>query len=142
MSRIAANVPPIDRSAGRGYLWAGVGVCLLGIALVVVQISLKYLFVPWYTPALATIGVCLLLLSLARRRTVLRVIALLMVVALAGVEWFVLVSGSKLPDYAGPARAGQQLPAFSTTLADGRPFTDADFRDGSRSVMVFFRGRW
>jgi hypothetical protein len=49
----------------------------------------------------------------------------------------------KLPDYEGPARAGQQLPAFQATLAsNGRPFTDADLGDGHRRVMVFFRGRW
>ena len=29
-----------------------------------------------------------------------------------------------------------------STFADGRPFTDEDLRDGSRHVMVFFRGRW
>ena len=65
-----------------------------------------------------------------------------MVAAFAGFQWYFLASLVKLPDYDGPVRAGRQLPAFSTTLADGRPFTDADFRDGSRRVMVFFRGRW
>ena len=121
---------------------AGIGVCLLGLLLPVAQFSLKLLVVPWYSPALATLGVFLLLVSLARRRSFPRVAALVVVAALAGFQWFFWVSLIKLPDYAGPARAGQQFPAFSTTLADGSPFTDSDFRDKSRHVMVFFRGRW
>ncbi len=49
---------------------------------------------------------------------------------------------AKLPAYAGPAQAGQTLPAFRTTLADGRAFTEQDLQDGAFSVLVFFRGRW
>jgi hypothetical protein len=48
----------------------------------------------------------------------------------------------KLPAYEGPARPGQEFPAFASTYPDSRSFTEADLRDGSRRAMVFFRGRW
>ena len=146
MSVTAPNIPTTspatERSRGRPYFWAGIVACLLGVALVFVQFGLKHLFVPWYSPMLATIGGGLLLLSVARRRSIPRVIALVLVAVLAGFEWYFLVSFVKLPDYEGPARTGQKLPPFSTTLASGSTFTDADLRDGSRRVLVFFRGRW
>jgi hypothetical protein len=139
---IPATSPATDRSRGRAYFWAGLAAWLLGLALVFVQFGLKHLFVPWYSPVLATLGAFLLLASVARRRSIPRVVALVLVAALAGLQWYFLVSLVKLPDYEGPAKAGKQLPAFRTTLADGRPFTRADLRDGSQRVLVFFRGRW
>jgi hypothetical protein len=142
MSTVSTAPPATARSQGRAYFWAGVGACLLGLALAVVQFSLKILFVPWYTPVLATLGALLLLVAVARRPSILRVVVLLLFTALAGLEWFFLVSLMKLPSYEGPAQPGRQLPAFQATLADGRPFTETDLRDGSRRVMVFFRGRW
>ena len=139
---IPTTSPATDRCRGRAYFWAGIAACLLGVALVYVQFRLKHLFVPWYSPVLATVGAVLLLLSVARRWSILRVIALVLVAVLAGFEWYVVASFLKLPDYEGPVRAGQKLPSFSATLASGRTFTEADLQDGSRRVMVFFRGRW
>jgi hypothetical protein len=124
-------------------LWAGLGACVLGVGLMIAQFSLKRLdFVPWYAPALATVGALLLAVAFLRRPGVLRGLVLLLVVVLAGYLWFVLAGAGQLPAYNGPARAGERVPEFRTTLADGRPFTDADLRDGSRRAMVFFRGRW
>jgi hypothetical protein len=134
--------PASGGSSGRGYFWAGIGACLLGLALVVAQFSLKRLGTPWYSPALATVGAVMLLAALARRWSIPRVVALVLIAGFAGLQWYFLVVLMKLPTYEGPARAGQPFPAFHSTLADGRPFTDADLRDGSRRVMVFFRGRW
>jgi hypothetical protein len=142
MTTLSPPPQAIERSRGGGYLWAGVAACLLGIALAAVQFSLKQLFTPWYAPALATIGAVLLLVAVARRRTIIRVLALVVILAVAGLQWLVLGSLMKLPAYEGPARAGQPFPAFQTAFADGRTFTDADLRDGSRRCMVFFRGRW
>jgi hypothetical protein len=139
---IATTAPASERSRGRTYLWAGIVVSLLGLALAVAQFSLKILGVPWYSPALATLGILLLLVSLVRRTAIPRVLALVLVTTLAGLEWYTLVSLMKLPAYEGPAQPGQPLPAFRSTLADGRSFTDADLRDGSRRVLAFFRGRW
>jgi hypothetical protein len=60
MSTSAPNVsttaPSIDRSRGRVIFWTGIGACLLGLVLVVVQLGLKLVFVPWYSPILATLG--------------------------------------------------------------------------------------
>src|SRR5439155_152834 len=80
MTTFPTTSPAIDRSRGRALLWLGLCLCLLGPALVVAQFSLKRLAVPWYSPALATLGACLLLASLVRRRTVVRFLALLLVV--------------------------------------------------------------
>ncbi len=146
MSVNAPNVrparPEAGRRYGRFYLWAGLAACLLGLVLAIAQFGLKVTGVPWYSPALATAGAVLLLVAVARRHSVPRVIALVLVTALAGFEWYTLVWLMKLPAYEGPALAGRPLPAFASTRADGRPFTDADLRDGSRRVMTFFRGRW
>src|SRR5205809_5775134 len=93
-----------DRSKGLGYFWAGIAICLLGIALAVVQYSLKMLIAPWYVPVLATLGALLLLRSMALRRSATRLIGLVLVAALAGFEWYFVVSLAKLPEYQGPAR--------------------------------------
>jgi hypothetical protein len=65
-----------------------------------------------------------------------------LVAAFAGLQWYFLVALMKLPAYEGPAQAGNPLPAFHAIRADGRPFTEADLRDGSWRVLTFFRGRW
>ncbi len=132
----------IDRSRGRGYLWTGIVLAILAIVLGVVQYAFKLLVVPWQVPIVTTLGVLLLCVSASRRRTVTRILVLVLITALAGLEWFFVVSMSRLPAYQGPAHAGLKIPAFQTTLADGRPFTDKDLQDGRPSVMTFFRGRW
>ena len=130
-------------AVGRGYLLAGLTLAVLAIALFIGQFAvLKRTGVPWYLPALTTVGALLVVLALAQRRSVTRVLALLVVAALAGLEWFFLASLTRLPEYAGPAQTGQPMPAFQTALADGTSFGDADLRDGKATVMVFFRGRW
>src|SRR5262245_32232050 len=118
--------PAPNPAAGRGYLWLALVVFLLSLAAAVAQYSLKHLVVPWYLPALTTLAVILVIASLARRCSVTRIIALVLLTALAAGEWFFLVSFSKLPTYQGPAQAGMRIPAFQTTLADGRTFTDRD----------------
>lgn len=142
MTNLAAAGPTTERSHGRGYLWAGIGLALLGIVLGVVQYSLKQLIVPWYAAVLASLGVLLLLVSLGKRRSLVRFLVLGLVVALAGFEWVFLLSLSKIPAYQGPAWAGEKLPAFQTTLADGSSFTEKDLERGTPSVLVFFRGHW
>jgi hypothetical protein len=145
MTTVSATAPQVQRSRGRALLWLGLFVCLLGPALIVAQFSLKRLSMPWYSPALATLGACLLLASLVRRRTVVRFLALVLVVGVAAFQWYALAVLMKLPAYAGPVVEGTHLPSFHSEVVDeqgARPFTDADLRDGSRRVMVFFRGRW
>lgn len=142
MATLSTAPPTIQRSHGRGYFWAGLGLCLLGLVLAAVQFSLKVLVVPWYTPVLATLGAFELLVSVVKRRTIPRILFLVLVAAFAGLQWYGLVVLLKLPAYEGPAQAGKPLPAFHAKRADGRPFTEVDFRDGSWRVLTFFRGRW
>ena len=143
MNAVSTAAPVQERSLGRGYLWGGIGLCVLGLVAVAVQwMVLKQLFAPWYAPVLATVGLALVVCSLAQRRSVTRFIALVLIAALAGFQWYFLLVLSRLDPYNGPALVGEKFPAFQTTFADGRPFTDKNLQDGIPSVMVFFRGRW
>jgi hypothetical protein len=136
------TVPVKPRSLGRNYLWSGIGLSLLGIAVYAIQVVLGHLFVPWYLLIVLTGGVLLIARSIVLRRTVTRIIVLGMFGLLTGFEWYFLLSLSRLPAYDGPARVGQAIPSFRTELADGRAFSDADLRDGKTTVLTFFRGRW
>jgi hypothetical protein len=142
MTTVSSTPPTTTRSTGRAWFWAGLGACLLGLALLAVHISQKWLFMPWYTPALATLGALFVLVAVARRRSIVRVAALLLLAAFAGLQWFFFASLMRLPAYEGPARPGQPFPAFHSSFADSRPFVNADLQDGTRRALVFFRGRW
>ncbi|MEX2121253.1 MAG: hypothetical protein WD847_16795 [Pirellulales bacterium] len=148
MSTVATTSTVKERSRGRATFWAGIGVCLIGLALCVVESSPSRLIVPLYAAELTTLGVLLLLWSVIQRPSVVRVVALALIAALAAFQWYILVSArpssydGRLPNYDGPARAGEKIPAFRSTLADGRPFTEKDLQQGTPSVLVFFRGRW
>lgn len=135
------TLTPEERSRGRWYFWAGLLLCPLALALVFVQLSLNYLATPWYQPILTTLGAGLLLAAVLRRWSMVRVVCLLLVAVLAGLEWYVLVSLMKLPEYQGPVQ-GQTLPAFTAHFADGRSFSADDLSDGSERALIFFRGRW
>src|SRR5262249_50087820 len=76
-----------SRPSGRLALGLGVGCALLGLLLYGVQLSAGRTDAPWYAPALATLGVVLVLSSLQRRRGVWRVLALVLVMFLAAFEW-------------------------------------------------------
>ena len=129
------------RSPGRVLVAAGLGFAALGMAGYAAQLSQHRLTTPWYLPASATLGAVLVAASLWQRRSVWRVLALLLVVLVAGAEWTFLLS-LRLPAYSGPVAAGRSFPAFSTMRADGTPFTRADLEGGPNHVLVFFRGRW
>src|SRR5437016_4672060 len=81
--------PPLastKRSAGRLYLWLGVALVVLGPVVYMIQLQAKMLKVPWYAPTLATLGVALVLFSLARKVTISRIAALAVCGLLAGGE--------------------------------------------------------
>ncbi|MCI0681636.1 MAG: hypothetical protein L0Y71_06000 [Gemmataceae bacterium] len=142
MNYQATMTPTADRARGRGFIWAGIGACVLAIGLVVAQYALQHFVVPWYLPALTTLGALMLLVAVGKRGSVTRFILLVLMVALAGFQWYFLIVLSRLPDYEGPARVAQRIPAFQTTRADGQSFSDADLADGTPTVLTFFRGRW
>jgi hypothetical protein len=129
------------RYPGRLFVFFGLVLPVLGIVGYVVQIMAHRLTTPWYLPGLATLGVVFLLFALLQARSVWRVLALLLVVLVAGAEWTFLVS-ARLPDYKGPVTAGRPFPDFVTAKADGKPFTQKDLEGDQDNVLVFFRGRW
>src|SRR5947199_10607214 len=101
MNRTSHSAP--SARGGRAALWLGVLCAILGIALYVAQLLAAHRAdTPWYMPALATLGAGLVVVSLRRRATAWRVLALLLVAALAGLEWWFLVSHTRLPAYEGP----------------------------------------
>jgi hypothetical protein len=120
----------------------GLGLAVLGVIAYAVQFKAQHLTTPWYMPIAATLGVVFLAVSLWKRRTVWRVLALLLVVLLAGAEWTFLLVLMRLPQYTGPVAVGQPFPAFATVRADGTSFTERDLEGDQNSVFVFFRGRW
>jgi hypothetical protein len=136
----STNGPPA-RSRGRLLMLAGLGLAVLGVAAYAIQLSLQRLMLPWYTPAAALLGVALVVASLWKRRTVWRVLALVVVVLLAGFELMAL-NAMRLPPYAGPIAVGRPFPAFEARRADGTPFTQNDLIGDQHQALVFFRGRW
>jgi hypothetical protein len=120
----------------------GILLFLLGPAVYAVQIRLKYLGMPWYVLALATLGVLLMVVSVWQRRGVWRSVGVALFVLVCAFEWLMVLVGTGAPHYRGPAQPGRQVPVFATTLADGKAFTDTDLKNGSAAVLLFFRGRW
>ena len=129
------------RHPGRLFLALGLLLPILGVAGYIIQLQARRLIAPWYMPIAATIGVALIVVALWQARSIWRIIALLLVVLLAGAEWAFLLE-TRLPAYTGPVAAGQSFPAFATMRADGSPFTQSDLEGDQNNVMVFFRGRW
>ena len=131
----------VSRSAGRGLLFLGILLGLLSIALPAIQFTvLEVTRTPWYAAVLMSLGALLVLVSFVKRRSITRFVVLGLSAALAVFFWFALLD--KLPEYHGPAQAGQMMPVFETTLANGSAFTDKDLQNDKSTVMVFFRGRW
>lgn len=126
---------------GRGRVAIGVGLAVIGIATYLVQVATHRLFVPWYMPAMATLGVILIAASLWQARTRWRVAALLFVLLLTAGEWTFLLA-TRLPQYAGPVTLGKPMPVFSTLRADGGAFTPDDLKGDQNTAIFFFRGRW
>jgi hypothetical protein len=136
----SANAPPA-RAGGRLLMLAGLGLAVLGVAAFAIQLSLRRLMVPWYMPAAAMLGAALVGASLWKRRTVWRVLAMVVIVCLAGSELLAL-NAMRLPPYPGPIAVGRSFPAFEARRADGTPFTQRDLIGDQHQALVFFRGRW
>jgi hypothetical protein len=137
-----ANVPQTGSRAGKVPLYS-LGLLLLvgGIVIYVVQFNMRQLVVPWYMPIMATVGSLLMLVAYLQRRSALRLAGFILADLVTIVLWLFLLVFTVVPAYAGPG-PGKPLPAFTATLADGRPFSEKDFRQGGPSVLVLFRGRW
>ena len=94
------------RPRGRLLMLPGLGLAALGIAAYVLQLWLQRLSVPWYMPALALLGVALVAASLWERRTVWRVLALVVVVLLGGFEVMALNCHAAAAATPGRSRSG------------------------------------
>ncbi len=129
------------RYPGRLFVALGLGLAVLGIAGYAIQLSTARLTAPWYMPCLATLGVVFLAVALWQARSVWRILALLVVLLLAGAEWAFLLA-TRLPAYTGPVAAERAFPDFTTMRADGTTFTQRDLEGDRNNVLVFFRGRW
>jgi hypothetical protein len=138
------SVPPAVRS--RSHHWtlfvAGVALFVLGPIWFVAQYRLKNLGSVWYVPVLSSAGMLLLILSVLRHRSVVRMVFLTLFAIVCGLEWFVFTVATRSPAYTGPAQAGRKVPQFAALFADGTPFKSSDLETGTSAVMVFYRGRW
>jgi hypothetical protein len=132
---------PSARSSSRFLALAGLVAPVLGVAAYAIQLSFQRLMLPWHMPVAALLGVALVVASLSRRRTLWRVLALVVVMFLAGFE-FMALSAMRLPPYTGPIAIGRPFPAFEARRADGTPFRQNDLIGVQHQAIVFFRGRW
>ena len=139
MTTLPATEP--RRSTGRLFLALGLACPALGILAYVVQLKMQHLTAPRYLPFTGIVGVLLVVAALWQRRSVWRVLALLLVLLLAGAEGAFLLA-SRAPAYIGPGAKDQSFPAFATVRADGTPFTQRDLEGDQDNVLVSFRGRW
>jgi hypothetical protein len=137
----STTVPDAPASRWPFFL-IGVVLFILGPVIYAVQSISAIPPTPWYLPILATLGVVLMLLSVVQRGGILRIIFLVPFAVLCAFEWYMLTVMSVTPAYTGPAQPDKKIPAFATTRADGRTFTNNDLEDGKPSVLVFNRGRW
>jgi hypothetical protein len=125
----------------------GVLLFVAGPVISFLQIQRAVLKKPWYVPALATVGLLFLAVSLTRRRSIPRVIGFALLAVVCGLEWFMILVAARSSAYTGPATVGQPLPAFVTTRADSTPFSDKDLAaekslGDKGTILLFFRGRW
>ena len=121
---MVTTAPPaaaVRRSPGKLYVALGILLVLLGPLLYFVQLYEKILRTPWYAPALAAVGVALLLLAIVRRFTVWRLIALVVFGLFAGLQWFFLLSVAKTPAYSGPAVTCSRATRASTGSRQAPP---------------------
>jgi hypothetical protein len=138
---MTTSAPIPRRFPGRLFLALGLCLPILGILGYIAQLWAQRLTAPWYMPIAATLGVVLIAVALWQARSVWRILALLLVVLIAGAEWALMLE-MRLPAYTGPVAAGQPFPEFAAQRADGAPFTQRDLEGDQKTVMVFFRGRW
>lgn len=127
---------------GRLLVRLGIALAVLPFIAFAAQMGLKVLRVPWYVPVLGTVAALCFAAAVGQRRGAGRVVGLVLVGLLAAVEWYFVLVLTALPAYTGPVAADKPFPAFQTSRADGKPFTQADLGGDRATVLTFFRGRW
>jgi hypothetical protein len=134
--------PVVSRSRHWLPFAAGIALFVVGPVWYVIQFRLKNLGAAWYVPLLSSAGVFLLILSVWRRRGIVRTVFLMLFAIVCGFEWFVFTVAARSPAYTGPAQPGRKVPQFAAQLSDGTSFTTAELERGNSTVLVFFRGHW
>src|SRR5437870_1750326 len=110
MGEVTSQAGAVIAARRRPWFILGVLLFVVGPALYIVQFNLKHLgFMPWYVPLLATLGVAVMVLSVAQRRGILRTVGLALFTLLCAAEWLVLLVVAKTPVYTGPVRPGEKL---------------------------------
>jgi hypothetical protein len=141
MEQSLEPVPVITRPRGRWLFWLGLTLPFIALGAYIVQFQQHVFVMPWYVPAAAVIGLIALAIAVWQRPSVVRIGGLALIALFCAGQAFFLTK-SKLPAYSGPVHVGESIPAFHTTLADGRAFSDRDLKQGKSNVLLFFRGRW
>jgi hypothetical protein len=140
---VPSTRPKVKPRVDRFLLWTGMALAIFGaLAYMVLLGKAELLHIPWYAPVFASVGAVLVFLSILQKRTLWRLLGLLLVVGLAGLEWWFLLSYTKLPQYQGPLAAGRAFPAFEAKTAAGQPFTQQQFISDQPTLLIFFRGHW
>ena len=111
----AANVVP---AAGRKFVVIGILLALAGPAGYAALIAAHRLPMPWFLPISATLGAILIAASLWQARRVGRIVALVVVLLLAGAEWM-FVFATRLPAYTGPIAIGQPFEPVAPLIGTG-----------------------
>ena len=123
--------------------WGGVILAIAVIPIFLAQVFVaKRLITPWYLPIGGTVGAIGVLYAASRGWRWWRIGIATLCIAIACLEWFFLLSATRLPAYQGPIAAGSTMPAFHATLADGTSIDESYFRQNHDTVLVFFQGRW
>lgn len=129
-------------STGRFVMGLGVLAAVAGLAIyATLLLGAHLLHTPWYMLGFSALALALVLTAMRRKRSVWRLLVLLVLALLTCFEAWILFSYSQNPAYAGPA-AGVRFPTdFTASLADGKPFTGTDLI-GRDTLLVFYRGHW
>jgi peroxiredoxin len=126
--------------------WLLAGGLLLAVAVLVafyLQVAwANRLITPWYVPVGGTVAALLAVAGAVRQGRWWRYLIAVVLIALAGLEWFFVLGLTLLPEYAGVVTVGTRMPAFRATLADGTEIDESYFQRGRTTAVVFIQGRW
>ncbi|MFO0865061.1 MAG: hypothetical protein U0744_10490 [Gemmataceae bacterium] len=137
---MSADRPPT--SANRWLVPLSLLIAFGALPIYAFRVFSGHLTTPWYVPIAAMVGVVLAALAMMQRRTILRGVALFLLLALVAFEGWFLFGFTTQPPYHGPVAVGKTAPEFMATRADGSVFAAADLKSDKKTILVFFRGRW
>lgn len=139
----ASHAEAARRSGGAWLLWSGVVLSIAFIAIYFAQVAwARLLITPWYLPIGGTSAALVAVVAASLQPKWWRWVVASVCAAIAGLEWAFLLVLTVLPSYTGPVAAGNSLPEFRASLADGTSINQSYFQQGRPTALVFFQGRW